>query len=161
VFAPVAAHLCNGVDLAELGETVDPLTLLPQVLPVAREEGDDLVGEVLWVDRFGNAQLNVGPDDVEGWGAQIQLRLANATRTATVAGAFGEIGGGVGLVIDSYGLLAVALDRRSAAEELHLGAGDEVRLTRLGDDGGHLAGRHTVTSPVAFPRRSDRNASAP
>ena len=24
VFAPVAAHLCNGVDLAELGDPIDP-----------------------------------------------------------------------------------------------------------------------------------------
>src|SRR2546421_918797 len=29
VFAPAAANLCNGVDLAELGDPVDPLTLLP------------------------------------------------------------------------------------------------------------------------------------
>ena len=86
VFAPVAAHLCNGVDLAELGEAVDPVTLLPQVVPVSREEGGELVGEVLWVDRFGNAQLNVGPEDVDGWGDQIQLRFGDTVRTARPRG---------------------------------------------------------------------------
>ena len=86
VFAPVAAHLCNGVDLAELGEPVDPVTLLPQVVPVSREEGGELVGEVLWVDRFGNAQLNVGPEDVDGWGDQIQLRFGDTVRTARPRG---------------------------------------------------------------------------
>jgi S-adenosylmethionine hydrolase len=36
--------------------------------------------------------------------------------------------GEVGLLTDSYGLVAVALNRRSAAGELGLGAGDPVRL---------------------------------
>ncbi len=149
VFAPVAAHLCNGVDLAELGEAVDPVTLLPQVVPVSREEGGELVGEVLWVDRFGNAQLNVGPEDVDGWGDQIQLRFGDTVRTAALVGSYGQIGGGIGLVVDSYGLLAVSLDRRSAADELHLGTGDEVRLARLDEPD-----RGGVATPVSFRRRS-------
>jgi len=61
VFAPAAAHLCNGVELYELGTPVDPGLLLPGTVPLPRHEGDELVTEVLWVDRFGNAQLNVGP----------------------------------------------------------------------------------------------------
>jgi S-adenosylmethionine hydrolase len=149
VFAPVAAHLCNGVDLAELGEAVDPVTLLPQVVPVSREEGGELIGEVLWVDRFGNAQLNVGPEEVDGWGDQIQLRFGDTVRTAAVVGSYGRIGGGIGLVVDSYGLLAVCLDRRSAADELHLGAGDEVRLARLDEPD-----RRGVATAVSFRPRS-------
>ena len=43
---------------------------------------------------------------------------------------YDEIGAGaIGLVLDSYGLLAVALMRRSAAGELGLGPGDEVTLS--------------------------------
>ncbi len=155
VFAPVAAHLCNGVDLAELGEAVDPVTLLPQVVPVSREEGGELVGEVLWVDRFGNAQLNVGPEDVDGWGDQIQLRFGDTVRTGSVVGSYGRIGGGIGLVVDSYGLLAVSLDRRSAADELRLGAGDEVRLARLDEPD-----RGGVATPVSFRLQSGERQAA-
>jgi len=133
VFAPVAAHLCNGVDLLELGETVDPLGLLPGLVPLSREEGDTVVGEVLWVDRFGNAQLNVGPDEVAGWGERVRLRLGDEVRAATVADTYAGIGSGIGLVVDSYGLLSVALDRRSAARELDLAAGDPVVLSPLTD----------------------------
>src|SRR3954469_18610438 len=50
VFAPVAGHLCNGVDLSELGDEVDPVTLLPGVLPVPKLEDGVLHAEVLWVD---------------------------------------------------------------------------------------------------------------
>ena len=37
----------------------------PGLLPLPREEDGALVAEVLWVDRFGNCQLNVDPDEVD------------------------------------------------------------------------------------------------
>ena len=156
VFAPAAAHLCNGVDLMELGDPVDPGLLLPGTVPLPREEAGGLVTEVLWVDRFGNCQLNVGPDDLPaGWGETLQLRIhapldpsGAVVRTATRATSFAALGAGAaGLVLDSYGMLAVCLDQRSAAAELGLAAGDQVTLVPLdGPDGG-------VTTPVSFGRR--------
>ncbi|MEZ5182347.1 MAG: SAM-dependent chlorinase/fluorinase [Acidimicrobiales bacterium] len=68
VFGPAAAHLCNGVDLLELGPELDVHGLTPGLLPVVREEGDALVAEVLWTDGFGNLQLNIGPDEIEALG---------------------------------------------------------------------------------------------
>src|SRR5204863_8064017 len=86
-------------------------------------------------DRFGNAQVNLGPDDIDGWGDRVRLRLGDRTRTAVVARSYGELGPGqVGLVVDSYGLLAVSLERRSAADELHLAAGDAVVVEPIPDD---------------------------
>ena len=70
VFAPVAAHLCNGVSLEAFGPSVEPASLVPGVIPVPREERGALVAEVLWVDRFGNAQLNVGPEDLSRLGGR-------------------------------------------------------------------------------------------
>jgi S-adenosylmethionine hydrolase len=65
VFAPSAAHLCNGVDLADLGEAVDPDLLMPGIVPLPQADDSKVIAQVLWVDRFGNAQLNVGPDDLD------------------------------------------------------------------------------------------------
>lgn len=153
VFAPAAAHLANGVDLAELGDLVDPAGLLPAVLPVTQERDDGLAAEVLWVDRFGNAQLNVDPEEVDGWGGRIGLRWGDdGSRTAVRAHAYGELApSDIGLVVDSYGLLALAVPRGSAADKLGLAAGDEVRLVRFDDDGDGGGG---VTSAVELrPRR--------
>lgn len=155
IFAPAAAHLANGVDLAELGEAIDPALLLPGVVPLSRLEADVLLCEVLWVDHFGNCQLNVGPDELaELAGTDTRVRVSvgdlsdPTVRVAAVADAFAEVpGGAVGLVIDSYGMLALALDRRSAAEELGIGAGDQVRITRL-EPGGADAAVGPVISPV-------------
>ena len=142
VFAPAAAHLCNGVDLFELGPPIDPDLLLPGTIPLPRDLGDELICEVLWVDHFGNAQLNVGPDDLPaGWGSLIQIRIASpvdsagsTVRAAVRAAGFAELGAGaVGLVLDSYGMLAIAMDQRSAAEELQVAPGDQVVLTDLGE----------------------------
>lgn len=150
VFAPAAAHLCRGVDLFELGDPIDPTSLLPGVLPVTVEEGDDLVCEVLWVDRYGNAQLNVDPDEVAGWGPRIQVVWDGGSRTAQRADAYGDLPPNqLGLLTDSYGLLALSIPRSSAAGLLGVDAGTQVRLRRL--DGDDDAG---VTTPVQLGRRS-------
>ena len=153
IFAPVAAHLCNGVDLAELGSAVDPAALMPGTIPLPRHEGDEVIAEVLWVDRFGNCQINLGSEELPpGWGTVLTLRLDDPTsatgsvrRSVRRCSTFGEIGGGIGLVADSHGLFAVCLDRGSAAAELGIGEGDQVVLT----DGG---GADPVTVPVELGR---------
>ncbi|MFM8907808.1 MAG: S-adenosyl-l-methionine hydroxide adenosyltransferase family protein, partial [Actinomycetota bacterium] len=77
IFAPAAAHLCNGVPLAELGDAVDPNLLLPGVVPLSRAEGDETIAEVTWIDRYGNCQLNVGPDDVAALGNRLSVVLTS------------------------------------------------------------------------------------
>jgi S-adenosylmethionine hydrolase len=130
VFAPAAAYLCLGTDLEELGERVDPYSLLPGIVPLSRVEDQTIVGEVLWIDRFGNAQLNIGPDEVEAMGDRILVRIGErAPRLALRAHSYSDLRAGqVGLVVDSYGLLSVVLNRRPAAEELKIGTGDPVTL---------------------------------
>ena len=61
LFAPVAAHLAAGAELADAGDPLDPETLATVELPTPRVEGDALVAHALIVDRFGNVGLNVGP----------------------------------------------------------------------------------------------------
>lgn len=136
VFAPVAGYLCLGVPLDELGEEIDPAGMLPGVMPVAREEDGGVVAEVLWVDRYGNVQLNVDPDELDALGSHFELRLSSGRRSARRAHHFGEVtAGSIGLVTDSYGLVALVADRASAAEDLGVVAGDEVTLTPLDGDG--------------------------
>lgn len=145
VFAPAAAHLCNGVDLAELGDVVEADLLLPGVVSLPQADDERVIAQILWVDRYGNAQLNVGPDDLpSAFGDRVALRFSSPTdptggtsRTAVLAGSFAELAGGaIGLVLDSSGLLAVAMDQRSAADELGLDVGDQVTLTAGDDDPG-------------------------
>ena len=141
VFAPVAAFLCNGGSIEEVGDEIDPATLMPGLVPLPSEVNDSIHGEglrceVTWVDRFGNCQLNVGPQDVADLGPVLTVVVGEDVRSARVQTHFGAVGeGAIGAVIDSYGMLALAVDRGSAARELRLQAGDSVNLHR-GDAGG-------------------------
>lgn len=137
VFAPAAAALCRGVPLDELGPDVDALTLRPGLFPLPQIEDDGIGAEVLWVDHFGNVQLNLGPDDLVPLGVEgdrVTVRIDGEERTARRVAAYAELGPGeLGLAVDSYGLLALVLDQRSAAEELGLAASAAVTVAPLGD----------------------------
>ena len=160
VFAPAAAHLCRGVPLSDLGPAVDVATLTPGMLPVSQRDGDDLVAEVLWVDRFGNCQLNVDPAEVDEMAATgaLQVTAGEDLRTAERARAYADVPPGrVGLVTDSSGLVSLALPQRSAADELGLHEGSEVRLTTAAA-GDRRTGSPTVVTPVGLSPRTGGSA---
>lgn len=147
IFAPVAAHLCAGVPLHQLGSPIDPGSLMPGLLPVGGRDGEVVSGEVLWTDHFGNLQLNLDPDDLDGFGGEVVLTFGAKTRRAVRVTTFGQIpDGAIGLLVDSYGLLALAVSGGSAAEELGLADGSAIRV----EDGGDPA---PVTTPVELGRR--------
>jgi S-adenosylmethionine hydrolase len=149
IFAPVVAHLCNGVDLAELGMLLDADELLPGMVPLPRQEPEGLVGEVLWVDHFGNCQLNIGPEEIADWGPQIEVTFGDSKRVATRQHTFADVAtGAVGLVVDGCGMMALVLDQRSAATDLGIGAGDQITLAPLAD-----APAGGATSPVSLRAR--------
>lgn len=141
VLVPAAAHLCNGVDLTELGPAVDPFSLLPGVVPLTRLEDEVLKAEVLWVDRFGNVQLNLGPEELAALdlraGDRLGVEIGSERRTARWVTTYAEAGTmELVVVVDSYGLVSLAFDRSPAAEALGLRAGSAVTLRPLAPEGG-------------------------
>ena len=134
VMAPAAAHLAAGGALGDLGPEVDPVSLTPALVPLA-DDGEDgvITGEVLWVDRYGNCQLNIDPDHLAargaGLGVAVVVRIGDDERRARRVHTFADARPGeLVVIVDSYGLCALALDRRSAAAELRIRAGQTVAL---------------------------------
>jgi len=161
VFAPAAAHLCAGVPPEELGTSIDPIQLMPGILPVSDIDDDgSLAAEVLWVDRFGNVQLNVDPAQLVDWPPTVRVTIggpdAEGSRIATRVGSFADIGvGALGLLVDSYGLITLAVDQGSAAAELEVGEADQVVLAPV-------EGRQPgVTSPVQLAPTRQRPEENP
>lgn len=140
IFAPVAAHLSQGVPAEAMGTQVDPALLLPGVLPVAQTNDDgEIEAQVLWIDRFGNVQLNVDPEDVRSWPA-VRVEGDNLSRAAMPVHTYSAIStGSIGVLGDASGLLSLSVDRGSAAEELRLLEGDEVKLSRSDAAGKQVA----------------------
>jgi S-adenosyl-L-methionine hydrolase (adenosine-forming) len=133
VFAPVAAHLAAGAELADAGEPIEASSLTTVDLPEPRKEGDALVAHALIVDRFGNAGLNVDHDRLAGTGitlgGTIELEVGAERYLAKYAQTFADVKPGELLVYeDSYRTLAVAINRGDAAATLGLQPDGEVRL---------------------------------
>lgn len=157
ILAPVAAALCNGIELFEVGTEIDVETLMPGVVPIHRDENGAVTCEVIWVDRFGNCQLNISRDDlVDLWESpveRVRMSFADTVRNVPIADNFMDLGpGALGLVVDSAGLLCVAVERGSAHRELAIGEGDAVNLMRTqGDSEESNRAGSPATTPVAPP----------
>jgi S-adenosylmethionine hydrolase len=147
IFAPAAAHLALGIDMTELGPTMDPNSLMPGLLPVTAVEDGVLLIEALWIDQFGNVQLNIGPDDLAEWGDPFSLVAGDRRETIASRRAYRDISTGeVGAVVDSSGLVSLAVNGGSAAAQLGITSGHELRIERLdGSDQG-------TSTPVTLGR---------
>ena len=133
IFAPVAAHLARGAELADAGDQLDQDELQVVGLPEPRVEDGTLVGHALVVDRFGNVALNVDHDDMAGTGitlgATVEIEAAGELYLATYAQTFADVRPGELLIYeDAYRTLAVAINRGDAAATLALRADAELRL---------------------------------
>ena len=146
VFAPAAAVLASGEAVIEdLGPVVDPASVTPMMLPLVEPDGiGGLLGEVLWVDHFGNVQTNVTPDDLGSLGVDpgedVVTVIGGVEFRLTWAAAYGDVAPGEGLVhVDSYGQIAIAIRDGRADESFPLathvsvvfrrpGGGNEMRI---------------------------------
>jgi S-adenosyl-L-methionine hydrolase (adenosine-forming) len=133
IFAPVAAQLARGAELADAGDQLEEAELQTVELPGPRIEDGTLVGHALVVDRFGNAALNVDHDDMAGTeitlGETVEIEVAGERYLATYAQTFADVRPGELIVYeDAYRTLAVAINRGDAAATLSLRPDAEVRL---------------------------------
>jgi S-adenosyl-L-methionine hydrolase (adenosine-forming) len=135
IFAPVAAHLANGVPLAETGPAFDPAELvrLPEPRRAVDREAGRVEGEVVMVDRFGNLQTSLDPALL----AEVGLRPGVGVRLLAREGGgevpygttFGDVPtGALVAYTDSDGLFTVAVNGGSAAARLALAPGDPVTV---------------------------------
>jgi S-adenosylmethionine hydrolase len=129
IFAPVAARLAAGEKLADAGRPCDPTELVRLDLPRAGVEDDVLVAHAVYVDRFGNVQLDATHDDLHEAGLKLGDRLLVGAHAARYLRTFADAGAGELLVYeDSSRMLAVAITQGDAAERLGVAPGDEVRI---------------------------------
>lgn len=130
IMAPVAAHLSNGMHLAELGPLTDRLEVLS--LPVPQHGGDAAVtGHVIYVDHFGNLVTNISAGDVNaasGRGRSLDVYLAEQC-VGPIRQTYADVGVGEPLaLIGSTQMLEVAINRGDASEYFTARPGVPVRL---------------------------------
>jgi S-adenosyl-L-methionine hydrolase (adenosine-forming) len=127
LFAPAAAALACGHPLESLGE---PFLGMPTRLTWTepRYEGKSVVGQIVYVDRFGTLITNLTPDLVPPYAVlEVEdLEIGPLRRT------FGDVPtGGLLAYVGSGGVVEIAVRDGSAARRLGLGVGGRIRA-RLG-----------------------------
>jgi len=122
VFAPAAAALASGKRLEDLGPPVTDAYISP--LPPPHHDGTAVMGEVLYVDRFGTLISNIPGPDVE---PGVRIRVAG-TDVGALRRTFGDVERGTLVAfVGSGGTVEVAVRDGSAARLLGVGVGAEVR----------------------------------
>jgi S-adenosylmethionine hydrolase len=140
VFAPAASALCCGVGPEELGQVIDPRSVVRlDERPVEHGRRDDgrsfVLAEVSWVDNFGNLQLAATAADARAAGVlstgSVRLERGRAPGTTVrVVAAFADLAvGEVGLLLDANDHVALVAGQASAAHILSIGVNDEVVLS--------------------------------
>jgi S-adenosylmethionine hydrolase len=120
VFAPAAAQLALGAALETLGE-VESDPIIRRTPEATRRDDGAVQGEVITVDRFGNAVTNLiamrgGEVQVGGLALALRRTYADATEGDPIA------------LVGSSGLVEIAVRDGSAADRLGLRRGSSVVL---------------------------------
>jgi len=134
VLVPAAAHLAAGVALTDLGPAVEPGDLVRLELPEPAVGTRRIRATVLYVDRFGNVQLNLTSSHLEQVGvepgSQVEVEVGFERYYAVAARTFAEVrAGDIVLYEDAYWNIALAINRGNAAEMFGARVGQELRLT--------------------------------
>jgi S-adenosylmethionine hydrolase len=133
LFSPAAAHLACGVSLEDLGPPIDPQALVRIDVPKPEVGQNRIRATVLYVDRFGNTQLNLTREHLEQAkvlpGVRVELELALERYYAVAARTFADAPAGeLILYEDAYRNISIAISGGSAAEMFGVGPGQEVRI---------------------------------
>ncbi|HXM38350.1 MAG TPA: SAM-dependent chlorinase/fluorinase [Gemmatimonadales bacterium] len=122
VFAPAAAALAVGAPLEGLGSPITDPNRSP--LPAPHHDGTAVMGEVLYVDRFGTLVSNIAARAVE---PGVRIRVAG-TDVGSLRRTFADVErGALVAFVGSGGTVEIAVRDGSAARLLGVGVGAEVR----------------------------------
>lgn len=125
IFAPVAAHLANGIPLTKLGTAIDPASLVQLPLATCTATPTGFTANIQYIDRFGNVIINVPGDYVHNkrWSVMVGKRAIPGCRT------YSDVSPGQPLaLIGSHGWIEIAVSGGDAHFQLRLNWDDSVQV---------------------------------
>jgi S-adenosyl-L-methionine hydrolase (adenosine-forming) len=135
LFAPVAAQLALGAELDRVGTAFPAEELVRLELPAVAVSAGEVDARALYIDRFGNVQLNATAADMCAAGlepgSQLRINARETPHEASYVRTFAEAPWRALLVyVDSYEAITLAVNGGSAASALSLTAGASVTLSQ-------------------------------
>ena len=127
VFAPVAAHLANGVNPSDIGFETRKM-VVPEFAKVVKDK-NRVTGEILHVDGFGNVVTNITEKDIGGIGVnrESSLNVDGVQGRLRFCKTYGEVEVGEPLaLIGSHGYLEISVNQGDASKILGQKIGDKI-----------------------------------
>lgn len=134
IFGPVAAHLSLGKSFSEVGPVITDYVNLP-ISPSKVEDGK-LIGQVLWIDQYGNVQVNITGKQAKdaGWAIDDKIQIQVGTAAPFVAPfvhTYGDVPEGDPLIFQaSTDFLEISINMGNMAEFTGAEIGAPVTLTK-------------------------------
>jgi len=132
VFAPVAAHLARGTSPMDFGPEIHDYVVPHFAAPLTQAE--KVMGEVLYIDDFGNIITNIAGSDWKKAGfkpkERLSIRLRKKSFKASSCSAYEEVAPKSLLVLfGSRDFVEIAVNQGSAAKTLGVKIGDSVVIS--------------------------------
>lgn len=125
IFAPAAAHLASGVPIAQLGNPIDPQSLVQLPIATPTKTATGYQGQVQYIDRFGNVITNIPGQAVadQQWAIVLGKRLIPGCRTYSEAPPSQPLA-----LIGSHGWVEIAINGGDAQFQLRLNWHDPITV---------------------------------
>lgn len=133
IFAPVSAHLANGVSVSRLGPAVKPATEIGHFVNLDLGGRHRVTGSIIHIDRFGNLITNIRINRAEKNAGEIELVLEGniffkrkiTTYSPTYIAAPDRI---PFFTVGSNGLLEISVKNGSASKHLSAEVGTRIEV---------------------------------
>jgi len=131
VFAPAAAHLANGSSPLEFGSEIYDYVVPKFAKPEIRR--NQLFGEIMHIDDFGNIVSNISVEDLRKVGAKenvfFNVELRGKVFRLRFCSVYGDVPVGQLLaLVGSHDFLEFSVNQENAAKKFKVSIGDSVRL---------------------------------
>lgn len=126
ILAPLAVQLVKGGNWEDFGPAVDDLQILN--IPDTHVKDNYIYGEVIHIDRFGNAVTNIKKEQIQD-SLPIYAKIKSSFQKIPFSLSYGKVSVGQSLCLFGSGnRLEIAVNCGSAEEQLKIKIGTEVRL---------------------------------
>jgi len=129
IFAPVAAHLANGTKPTDFGKKIHRITK-PKFATIIKKE-NMLIGEVLYIDSYGNVVTNFTRAELESLniGTGIRLKLGTQKITLPLCKTYAEAEKAKPVAIfGSHSFLEISMNQGNAAKHFKIGEDDRLAI---------------------------------
>jgi len=128
IFAPVAAHLANGVALNKIGKPVEKLVTYRWATPISDKDG--IQGWIMHIDRFGNLISNIPEELIRNLDLARRMKIyVGNTILHELVKSYGFVEDGEpAAYIGSSGMLEIAINKGNASEMLGVHKGAQISI---------------------------------